>query len=269
MDHTGHGGDLHVNHRFLLDQVLGRSEVASGAGARILDYGCGGGAFVAEARRQRVEAFGADPFGPRTASREAVVERGLLGDHVREMGDDGALPFPDGWFTVVVSNQVFEHVDDLDVALDEVHRVLEPGGVLVALFPSRRAVREGHVGIPFLHWFPEGSRLRYAYALALRALGLGYHHGDRSRRAWVRDTLAYLDQHTAYRSPRHLTEALSQRFHVERIEAGYADYRLARTRRLRRLRWVVRLPGMRRIAGLLIRALAGWVIRAEKPAPTR
>ena len=39
-----------------------------------------------------------------------------------------ALPFPDGAFDVVVACLVFEHIRDVDDAIAEVARVLEPGG---------------------------------------------------------------------------------------------------------------------------------------------
>lgn len=65
--------------------------------------------------------------------------------------DLAALTLPDGEFDAVVSNDVFEHLPDLDRALSEVARVLRPGGVMLATFPMnygreesiQRAVLEG------------------------------------------------------------------------------------------------------------------------------
>ena len=65
--------------------------------------------------------------------------------------DLAALTLPDGEFDLVVSNDVFEHLPDLDRALSELARVLRPGGVMLATFPMNygreesviRAVREG------------------------------------------------------------------------------------------------------------------------------
>jgi ubiquinone/menaquinone biosynthesis C-methylase UbiE len=39
-----------------------------------------------------------------------------------------ALPFPDAAFDAVVACLVFEHIDDVDIAIAEVARVLRPGG---------------------------------------------------------------------------------------------------------------------------------------------
>jgi len=45
------------------------------------------------------------------------------------------LPFPAGSLGLVYASQVLEHVVHLDDAMREIHRVLRPGGVLVARVP--------------------------------------------------------------------------------------------------------------------------------------
>ena len=45
------------------------------------------------------------------------------------------LTYDDGSFDLVICNDVFEHVYDLPQAVDEVRRVLKPGGRLLATFP--------------------------------------------------------------------------------------------------------------------------------------
>ncbi|MEN3001829.1 MAG: class I SAM-dependent methyltransferase [Armatimonadota bacterium] len=44
-------------------------------------------------------------------------------------------PFPDSSFDVVICTQVLEHVESLQHTLNEIMRVLRPGGVLIASFP--------------------------------------------------------------------------------------------------------------------------------------
>lgn len=46
-----------------------------------------------------------------------------------------ALTFPDGTFDLVLCNELFEHVQDLDQAFQEIARVLKEGGRLVATCP--------------------------------------------------------------------------------------------------------------------------------------
>lgn len=47
-----------------------------------------------------------------------------------------ALTFPDGIFDLVICNELFEHVQDLPLAFQEVARVLKEGGRLVATCPK-------------------------------------------------------------------------------------------------------------------------------------
>ena len=60
-------------------------------------------------------------------------------------------------FDLVLSNQVIEHVEDLDAVLCEIHRVLKPGGAFLSLFPSKDVIRKTIVASPFSIAF-ESSR---------------------------------------------------------------------------------------------------------------
>lgn len=52
---------------------------------------------------------------------------------------DGAhLPFKDGAFSDVVVSEVLEHIPDDQAVVDEIARILESGGRLVATFPHRK-----------------------------------------------------------------------------------------------------------------------------------
>ena len=149
---------LQPNHRFMLSWVERERP-----GAKILDFGCGSGQVVAAGLAGGRELFGVEIFSGESTARADVERQGLLGRRIFDVRD-GRLPFDDGTFDLAVSNTVFEHVEDLESALDEVHRVLRPGGRLVTFFPSQEVVRENHFSVPFLHWFRRGSRLRLEWA---------------------------------------------------------------------------------------------------------
>jgi len=52
------------------------------------------------------------------------------------------LPFPDGSFDLVVANWMLYHLPDLHRGLDELHRVLRPGGHLIAVTMAARMMPE-------------------------------------------------------------------------------------------------------------------------------
>lgn len=72
--------------------------------------------------------------------QERVDEtRAFLGDNERltlVQGDAMALPFPDHAFDHVVCSEVLEHLPDDTRAVQELYRVLKPGGTLVVTVPS-------------------------------------------------------------------------------------------------------------------------------------
>lgn len=204
---------MDVTNRFVLDFARRR-------GGRILDYGCGAGAVVFAGREAGLDIWGADVYyqGAETRQPDSEFISEIL---------DGTLPFPDRHFDLVTNNQVMEHVGDLEAVLTEIHRVLKPGGTVLSLFPSVDVWREGHIGIPFSHWFAKRSRGRFYYAWALRALGLGtWKEQAPSSRQWAEDKLAWIDRWTVYRTRAQIFAAYDRYFTSEAAEAAYIRYRL-------------------------------------------
>ena len=79
--------------------------------------------------------------------------------------DGKVLPYEDGQFNVVVSGHVIEHTEDPRFYLQEVLRVLVPGGYLSLEFPRRYHIIELHTNLPSFEWLPRPLR-----NLALRIL---------------------------------------------------------------------------------------------------
>ncbi len=134
-------------------------------GARILDVGCGIGTYVRRFRRYSDDVHGIE------VEPERVAEAGAeLPNIVLAVGE--ALPYPDGHFDLVFSNEVIEHVDDDRQTAREMVRVTRPGGAIVLFAPNRLYPFETHgayVGghyifgnIPLVNWFPDPLRDRFA-----------------------------------------------------------------------------------------------------------
>ena len=137
----------------------GSFSVADLAGKDVLDLGCGHGG-----RTAYYALYGK----PRSiVGIEISLERtGVAKDSVGRMTEPGTvnfvvgfgekLPFADGAFDLIISYDVFEHVQDLPEVLCECRRVLRPGGHLYALFPPYYGARTHHLDfvttLPFIHY---------------------------------------------------------------------------------------------------------------------
>jgi SAM-dependent methyltransferase len=244
---------MDVTNRYVLDFARRR-------GGRILDYGCGAGAVVLAGRAAGLDIWGADVFYEGAETRPP--DSGFISTVAA-----GRIPFPDAHFDLVTNNQVMEHVPDLDAVLEEIHRVLKPGGALLSLFPSLDVWREGHIGIPFSHRFEKESRARFYYTWALRALGLGtWKDQAPSTRLWAADKLAWIDRWTVYRTRHEIFAAYDRHFASQPGEAEYIRYRLldkpSAARRLAAS--LVGLPAISTLGVALFRKLAFLVIVSRK-----
>lgn len=57
--------------------------------------------------------------------------------HNRVRGDVSKLPFTDNTFDLVTSNMVFEHLQEPQIQMSEIFRVLKPGGTLIFHTPNK------------------------------------------------------------------------------------------------------------------------------------
>lgn len=92
-------------------------------GMRVLDNGCGRGDFLKAFKRIGLHAYGTDlsAFCPK----------------VKQLNfNDDKLPFQDDYFDMVFSKSVLEHIENTEFYINEMKRVLKPGGVLVIMVPD-------------------------------------------------------------------------------------------------------------------------------------
>jgi SAM-dependent methyltransferase len=146
------------------------SMIAEDGPGRILDWGCGWGQMTQLLRGAGLEvaAFdykpGRDPEGGmERLDRFPEIEAFISGDPRR-------LPYAAGEFDAVLSCGVLEHVEDPDASLDELRRVLRPGGTLyVYKLPNRYSYLEWvarrlgtyhHGAAPFDRLYTVGSAER-------------------------------------------------------------------------------------------------------------
>jgi SAM-dependent methyltransferase len=103
--------------------------------ARTLDVGTGTGTNL---RLLRDMGY-SDVVGLDTSEEAARFCRDKGLGEVR-LGDVCALPFGDGCFDLVMATDIVEHVDNDQAALDEIVRVLAPGGRALVTVPAFQAL---------------------------------------------------------------------------------------------------------------------------------
>ena len=104
------------------------------SGASLLEVGCGTGLLLERLGAVAERAVGVD-LSP--GMLEHAKARGL---EVFE-GSATALPFEDASFDVVCSFKVLAHVEEIELALREMARVVRPGGQVIVEFYNARSLR--------------------------------------------------------------------------------------------------------------------------------
>lgn len=98
----------------------------------ILDIGCYDGTFLSLIKNRNNNFFGieASDWGAEK-SREKEIEVSQY-----FFDDKTGFPFEDGFFDLVVAGEIIEHIYDTDFFLEEIRRVLKPGGHLIISTPN-------------------------------------------------------------------------------------------------------------------------------------
>jgi len=128
--------------------------------ARVLNIGVGNGTLESLALIRGVDIWSLDPSKRAIDRLRQVLDVG----EKAQTGYSQALPFPDSHFDAVVMSEVLEHLDDavLEETLDEVRRVLRPGGIFIGTVPARENLADSLVvcpgcGLQFHRWGHKSS----------------------------------------------------------------------------------------------------------------
>ena len=127
---------------FLRDALVQqfRSLPAAAPGARLLDVGCGNGAFMQLARDAGWSVQGMD------FDAEAVAAARSVGLDVRQGGLERVEAHAPGSFAFVTLSHVLEHVHDPVAWLRSLHRVIQPSGTLWLQTPNIASLGHARYG---------------------------------------------------------------------------------------------------------------------------
>lgn len=99
-------------------------------GNKILDLGCGAGPLLGPLNDSSFDVIGMDISYDMLINATKSSENTQIPPLVLQ-GNSEALPFPDSHFDVVVSLGMFGYVENVTGALDEIRRILKPGGLFI------------------------------------------------------------------------------------------------------------------------------------------
>jgi 2-polyprenyl-3-methyl-5-hydroxy-6-metoxy-1,4-benzoquinol methylase len=155
------------------------ARIAADAPATILDWGCGLGQVsdMLVAAGLDVSSFDYRPDAP-----DAVVALERYPNVLAHLSTDPrTLPYDDASFDAILSCGVLEHVRDPDASLDELARVLKPGGML------------------YVYKLPNsGSYLEWIARRLGDTLGMYYHGAEPDDRLYTRDSARDLIERHGY-----------------------------------------------------------------------
>ncbi len=111
---------------YLIDRMLGKLNIAN---AKILNIGCGTGHNM-----EVISHYGEVYVIDKNTQALELLPKGTYIE--KKVCDACGLDYPDNFFDVVVSFDVFEHIQNDLNAVAEVRRVLKPNGKLVVTVPA-------------------------------------------------------------------------------------------------------------------------------------
>ena len=111
-----------------------RSLLTVPKGSLVLDLGCAFG-FGTRLLQTDFEAYGHDLSSDYIRRARGVAPRATF-----THGPAHAVPYPDGYFDAVLLLDVLEHVPDPAAVIQEIGRLLRPGGQLIVSVPNRGAL---------------------------------------------------------------------------------------------------------------------------------
>lgn len=144
----------------------------------LLDFGCGNGAQTLHFAPEFSQTYGVDVNSDFLDAFERRLK--TLGDppQIKILPYDGMhLPLDDQSMDQVISFTVLEHVTDEAAALQEIWRVLKPGGRMLLSVPNKWWIFETHGcdlpilpwnRVPLVSWWPKVLHDRYARARIYR-----------------------------------------------------------------------------------------------------
>lgn len=165
-------------------------------GGRILDVGCGRGVLLRQLADRGFEAHGFEVSESAAVGVDSRIQ-------LRIADDLCEAEYPDGHFDQVIIWHVLEHVCDPRATIDEIRRILKPGGEVVVAVPNFSSLQARwsgpawfHLDLPrHLYHFPaaalarlleeSGFRITSSHHFSLRQNPFGWVQSALNKLTWL------------------------------------------------------------------------------------
>lgn len=131
-----------------------------------LDVGCGSGGIAAAIASAAGQVTGVDPEAWSAWDEETARHSNLR--FLAGRFDDEILPVAEKSIDIAICNQVYEHVADPIRLVQNLAKVLKPGGYCYFAGPNLLWPVEPHVFWPFVHWLPRSFAQKLMRSLGSR-----------------------------------------------------------------------------------------------------
>lgn len=147
---------------------IGTKDPQFAAPGRMLDLGCGSGWFMREMRDKGWDVYGVEINSSASELGRKKAALNIFAGTLQQAG------FPSDFFDYVRANHSFEHIACPGKTLDEIHRVLKPGGRLLIGVPNAAGL---NARIFRQYWWYLGAPVHpFTYSVGTLSRLLRKHH---------------------------------------------------------------------------------------------
>lgn len=121
----------------------------------ILDYGCGRGRITILLKQLGYNFYGVDAsYDTINKSDDICMELGFNHNEIFKVvkeNNNYEIPFNDGYFDIIITEHLLEHVENIDFLIKDFNRVTNKNSIIFNTLPGKYSLVEPHLKMPFIN----------------------------------------------------------------------------------------------------------------------